>query len=167
MLLLRPSNQRPWTGSHSLDAAAYRIEPAVHEYKVRWGLHGAVYYSGFVSYNSQKWHSCLLFQTASSTLVRLPFMLPRLNYRAERKTPLLALRQSGVDLMTFQTRTSQELDFLLIATSKNNLSEVRISRPTPYVSLFVLLFPLYCCICPPEGVSPFACNLLDVLSCFP
>ena len=88
MLLLRPSNQRPRTGSHSLDAAAYRIEPTVHEYKVRWGLHSSVYYSGVVPYNSQKWHPCLLFQTASSTLVRLPFMLPRLNYRTERKTPL-------------------------------------------------------------------------------
>lgn len=132
MLLLRPSNQRPRTGSHSLDATAYRIEPTVHEYKVRRGLHSSVYYSGFVPYNSQKWHPCLLFQTASSTLVRLPFMLSRLNYRTERKTPLFALRQSGVNLMTFQTRTSQELEFRLIATSKNNLiGKIHISHLTP------------------------------------
>ena len=49
---------------------------------------------------------------------------------------LFALRQSRVDLMRFQTidknvRTSQELDFLLFTTSKNNLSELHISLPTP------------------------------------
>ena len=47
-----------------------------------------------------------------------------------------ALRQLRVDLMTFQTidynlRTSQELDCCLIKASKNNLSEIHISRPTP------------------------------------
>ena len=41
-----------------------------------------------------------------------------------------------MDLMRFQTidknvRTSQELDFLLFTTSKNNLSELHISLPTP------------------------------------
>ena len=41
---------------------------------------------------------------------------------------LFALRQSAVDLMTFQTidwneQTSQELDFHLITISKNNLSQ--------------------------------------------
>ena len=41
-----------------------------------------------------------------------------------------------MDLMRFQTidknvRTSQELDFRLITTSKNNLSELHISLPTP------------------------------------
>ena len=41
---------------------------------------------------------------------------------------LFALRQSAVDLMTFQTidwneQTSQELDFRLITISKNNLSQ--------------------------------------------
>ena len=49
---------------------------------------------------------------------------------------LFALRQSRVDLMRFQTidknvRTSQELDFRLFTTSKNNLSELHISLPTP------------------------------------
>ena len=49
---------------------------------------------------------------------------------------LFALRQSAVDLMTFQTidwneQTSQELDFSLITISKNNLSEIHIPRPTP------------------------------------
>ena len=44
--------------------------------------------------------------------------------------------QLRVDLMTFQTidynlRTSRELDFRLIKASKNNLSEIHISRPTP------------------------------------
>ena len=52
---------------------------------------------------------------------------------------LFALRQSRVDLMRFQTidknvRTSQELDFRLITTSKNNLSELHISLPTPWDS---------------------------------
>ena len=40
-----------------------------------------------------------------------------------------------MDLMTFQTvdlnvQRSQELDFRLITTSKNNFSEILISRPT-------------------------------------
>ena len=51
-----------------------------------------------------------------------------------------ALRQLRVDLMTFQTidynlRTSRELDFRLIKASKNKLSEIHISRPTPQDSL--------------------------------
>ena len=145
MLLLRPSNQRPRTGSHSLDATAYWIEPTVHEYKVRWGLHSSVYYSGFVPYNSQKWHPCLLFQTASSTPVRLPFVLPRLNYRTERKTSLFALRQSGVDLMTFQTGTSQELEFRLIATSKK---KPKWSSHIPANALSFPLWPIFPIILP-------------------
>ena len=49
---------------------------------------------------------------------------------------LFALRQSAVDLMTFQTidwneQTSQELDFHLITISKNNLSEIHTSQPMP------------------------------------
>ena len=45
-------------------------------------------------------------------------------------------------LMTLRTidlnmRTSQELDFRLITTSKNNFSEIQISRSTPYDSLSV------------------------------
>ena len=48
----------------------------------------------------------------------------------------VSLRHLRMDLMTFQTiylsvRTSQELDFRLITTSKNNFSENHISRPTP------------------------------------
>ena len=50
-----------------------------------------------------------------------------------------------MDLMTFQTidlsvRTSQELDFRLITTSKNNFSENHISRPTPWDSLSAPIF---------------------------
>ena len=49
---------------------------------------------------------------------------------------LFALRQSRVDLMTFQTidlneQTSQELYFRLFTASKNNFSEIHISQPTP------------------------------------
>ena len=51
---------------------------------------------------------------------------------------LFALRQSAVDLHVtmFQTidwneQTSQELDFCLITISKNNLSEIHTSQPTP------------------------------------
>ena len=45
-------------------------------------------------------------------------------------------------LMTFRTIdlnmwTSQELDFRIITTSKNNLSEIQISRSTPYDFLSV------------------------------
>ena len=41
-----------------------------------------------------------------------------------------------IGMMSFQTidlneQTSQELDFRLITTSKNNMSEIHISRPTP------------------------------------
>ena len=48
---------------------------------------------------------------------------------------LFSLRQSYMDLMTFQTvdlnvQRSQELDFRLITTSKNNLSEIPTSWPT-------------------------------------
>ena len=55
---------------------------------------------------------------------------------------LFALRQSCVVLMTFRTIdlnmwTSQELDFRIITTSKNNLSEIQISRSTPYDFLSV------------------------------
>ena len=55
---------------------------------------------------------------------------------------LFALRQLRVVLMTFRTidlsmLTSQELDFRLITTSKNNFSEIQISRWTPYDSLSV------------------------------
>ena len=55
---------------------------------------------------------------------------------------LFALGQSRVVLMTFRTIdlnmwTSQELDFRIITTSKNNLSEIQISRSTPYDFLSV------------------------------
>ena len=36
-------------------------------------------------------------------------------------------------------RTSQELDFALITTSKNNFSEIHVSRPTPLDSLSIPL----------------------------
>ena len=52
---------------------------------------------------------------------------------------LFASRQSCADLMTFETiktidlslQTSQKLDFRLTTISKNNFSEIHISRPTP------------------------------------
>ena len=53
-----------------------------------------------------------------------------------------------MDLVMLQTvdlnvQRSQELDFRLITTSKSNLSEIPISRPTPQDSLSVpwFLFP--------------------------
>ena len=64
---------------------------------------------------------------------------------------LSALTQSRLDLMAFQTiddqneRTSQELDFRLITTSKNNCSEIFISWPTPQYSLSVPLWLLASC----------------------
>ena len=49
--------------------------------------------------------------------------------------------------MTFETidqnlQTSQELDYRLLTISKNNLSEIHISRPTPQDPLSVQLFSL-------------------------
>ena len=45
----------------------------------------------------------------------------------------------GVSPLQFSVRTSQELDFRLITTSKNNFTEIHISRPTPWDSLCVSL----------------------------
>ena len=41
--------------------------------------------------------------------------------------------------LQYSVRTSQELDFRLITTSKNNFTEIHISRPTPLDSLSVSL----------------------------
>ena len=45
----------------------------------------------------------------------------------------------GMSPLQYSVRTSQELDFRLITTSKNNFTEIHISRPTPLDSLSVSL----------------------------
>ena len=64
-----------------------------------------------------------------------------------------------MDLMTFKTvdlnvQRSQELDFRLITTSKNNFSEIPISRPKLEGPL---RFPFYAIV-----FISFSCNKLSV-----
>ena len=67
---------------------------------------------------------------------RLFSLVKRIQQPPLQYSAFFALRQSRVVLKTFQTiysnmRTSQEIDFRLITTSRNNLSEIHIPRPTP------------------------------------
>ena len=57
----------------------------------------------------------------------------------------------SVSPLQYSVQTSQELDFRIIITSKNNFTEIHISRPTPLDSLSVSLpFITLSCHCHSE-----------------